>query len=248
MSTEISKYKKEYCVKSYETDCHGFLRIVTLMNWLQDIAFENAEFLGFGLEACRAQNLAWVGSDYAVKIHRMPRLEEHITIETWPAEEKLWGAIRDFIIKDENGEIIALASSQWVLIDYKQRRPVILKKHFPRYSFIPERVIAEDFPKINPPQSNNVYEFAVRFDDVDVNNHANNAVYPLWASESIDRTYRAEHFISEMNISFKKEALYGEKVAIYTTHEQDESLHLITDKNTNTPLAACRFKWAKITS
>ncbi|MCQ2734754.1 MAG: thioesterase [Alphaproteobacteria bacterium] len=247
MKAEISKYKKEYHVKSYETDCHGFLRVVTLMNWLQDIAFENAEFLGFGLEACRAQNLAWVGSDYAVRIRRMPRLDEHITIETWPATEKLWGAIRDFTLKDKNGEIIALASSQWVLIDYERRRPVALKKHFPNYSFIPERVIAEDFPKINPPQSHNVYDFEVRFDDVDVNNHVNNAVYPLWASESLDNNYRKEHFISEMNISFKKEALYGETVSIHTTHEQDESLHLITDKNTGTTLAACRFKWTKIT-
>ena len=76
MVTEISKYKKEYVVKSYEADCHGFLRLLTLLNWLQDIAVENAQYLGFGFDVCREHNLAWVGSNYVVKINigmRFPR-------------------------------------------------------------------------------------------------------------------------------------------------------------------------------
>ena len=42
----ITKYQKEYDVKSYEVDCHGFLRVLSLMNVLQDIAVENAAVLG----------------------------------------------------------------------------------------------------------------------------------------------------------------------------------------------------------
>lgn len=248
MVSEISKYKKEYIAKSYEVDCHGFLRVLTLMNWLQDIAVENAQYLGFGFDVCREHNLAWVGSNYVIKVKRLPKIGEHVTIETWPAAGKLWGAVRDFVIRDELGEEIVCASSQWVLINYELRRPVLLKKYFPQYNFLPERVIDTDFPKIEATESDRAKEFMVRFDDIDVNEHVNNAVYPLWASESVDSAYRMTHTVESIEICFKKEAFYGESIEVYCNLQGDESVHLIKDKNSQQELADCRIKWKKITS
>ena len=135
---QITKYRKEYAVKSYETDRNGFLRIVSLMNILQDIATENAEMLGFGFETCHAKGLGWVGSNYLLLIDRFPQMGEHIIIETWPAEERLWGAIRNFEVKDQTGKTFMRVKSQWVLIDIERRRPVALSKHFPEYNFLNE--------------------------------------------------------------------------------------------------------------
>ena len=53
----VSKFKKNYIVKSYEADCHGFLRLLTLMNLLQDAAMESADELGVGLEKCLERGL-----------------------------------------------------------------------------------------------------------------------------------------------------------------------------------------------
>ena len=245
----ISKYKKEYVVKSYEVDGHGFLRIVSLMNFLQDVAVENAEFLGFGFEACHQKGVAWVGSNYLLKISRFPKLDEHIIIETWPGEVKLWGAIRDFIIRDTAGNIIIKAISQWVLIDIGRRRPVMLNKYFPQYSLIDERVIAEDFQRVadieNP---DSVKDFAVRFDDIDINEHVNNSIYPVWASESVEPSFRLKHIPQELEICFKKEALYGEKVEVWSKFAELTSTHIIKDKNTKAELAECRIVWQNITS
>ena len=46
----LEKYTKHYTIRSYECDCNNNLRILTLMNILQDIADENAGLLGFGLD------------------------------------------------------------------------------------------------------------------------------------------------------------------------------------------------------
>lgn len=243
------KYTKQYIVKSYEADCNGCLRIVTLMNWLQDIAVENAEILGFGFDICHSRNLAWVGSNYFLQITRLPTLDEHITIETWPAEAKLWGAIRDFLIKDAAGNVIIRAASQWVLIDYDKRRPVPLQKYFPEYTCRAERAIEIDFAKMNAPtEISAVYEHNVRFDDIDINRHVNNAVYVLWASESVDKEFRLTHTPQEIEICFKKEALYGESVLIATYQQQNNSYHTINDKNSGEKLAECRITWQEITS
>ncbi len=246
---QVVKYQKTYVVRSYEADCHGVLRLLSLMNILQDIATENADALGLGFVECQKLNLAWVGSNYLLHIERMPKINETFTVTSWPAEAKLWGAVRDFVVTDANGEIIIKASSQWVLIDYVRRRPVMLKKYFPDYVALNERALATDFAKM--PEiigEGELHSYKVRFDDIDVNQHVNNAVYPLWASESVHHDYRMTHIPQELEITFKKEALYGETVEVLTQHEGDESRHSIRDKTTQEELALCRIKWRRVTS
>ena len=188
----LRKFKKEYLVKSYEADAHGFLRIMALMNILQDAADGSAIELGFGFENCWQKGVSWVGSNYLVEINRLPKIHEKFIIETWPAEAKLWGAIRDFVVYDEEGNILMKASSQWVLVDINRKRPVPLAKYFEEYKAIDERAINVDFSRTEPFDGYNREQiFKVRFDDIDINNHVNNAVYPLWASESVGKDWRA---------------------------------------------------------
>lgn len=249
MSVSIRKYRKEYIVKSYEADCHGNLRLLSLMNYLQEAAVEHAEELGLGFGKCQELDLAWVGSNYLLEISRFPRIDERIIVETWPAEAKLWGAIRDFIIKDESGESIVKAISQWVLIDAKRRRPVMLKKHFPEYMVLTERVLNREFgsaPEL--PENSTKYVYKVRFDDIDVNNHVNNAVYPLWASESVDSDFRISHVPHELEIGFKHEALFGGEVAVDTFMSESKSEHIVYDNDNGNELAWCRILWREFTS
>ena len=71
-------------------------------------------------------------------------------METWPAEAKLWGAIRDFIIRDVNGNVLIRASSQWVLVDINRKRPVPLAKYFEGYKAIEERALNVEFSRPKP--------------------------------------------------------------------------------------------------
>ena len=244
----VGKYEKQYVIKSHEVDCNGFLRIVALMNFLQDIATEHADSFGLGLEVCRRHNLAWVGSDYLIRILRMPRLHETIKIVTWPSEEKLWGAMRDFVVTDGHNELIMQATSQWVLVDFVRRRPVVLKKYFPDYKCFEEHVLSTDFPQIDHVSDGHLTEFQVRFDDIDVNKHVNNAVYAVWAAEGLSYDFRNQYIPCEIQICFKKEALPGTKVVVSTAMHENESLHNISDKDTGVELARCRIQWRLFTS
>ena len=243
-----TKYKKEYVVKSYEADCHGFLRLLTLMNLLQDAATESANILGFGFEKCAELGLTWFGSDYFIQIDRLPKMGESFVIETWPAETKLWGAIRDFLIYDDNGKVIIKVSSQWVLIDIARKRPVMLSKYFPDYTPLNERALPIDFMKIKEPDNfEREDEFNVRCDDIDINNHVNNAIYPLWASECAETDFRLTHIPAEIEINFKKSAVYGDKIAVLTAKDGEDTFHSIRESDKTTELSRCRIKWRKIT-
>ncbi|MBR1648179.1 MAG: hypothetical protein IJ689_01100 [Alphaproteobacteria bacterium] len=244
---EAGKLQQEYLIRSYECDRNGVLRIIALMNIFQDIADLHASKLGVGIEHCLAHGLAWVGSNYQVHINRMPSWHEKIVITSWPSAEKKLGAVRDFRVNDEKGNEIITASSQWILIDFARKRPVALRENIPHYQVIEERALDTDFNKIAAPERLDVKKtFAVRYDDIDVNKHVNNALYPLWATESVDSDFRLLHRPQDMEIAFKKECLYGESVEVTTQIDNEESLHIITATSDSRELARLKIKWCRI--
>ena len=239
------KYTKNYLIRTYECDKNSTLRLVTLMNIFQDMADSQAVLLGLGLEFCLEHGMAWVGSNYHLQIFRMPKLHEEITITTWPAIEKKLGAIRDFLVSDSQGNEIIKASSQWILLDVAKKRPLSLRDNLPQYQVVDDRVMTEDFNSRLSDITREDYhlDFNVRFDDIDINNHVNNAIYPLWASEAVPTDYRRNKNIREVEIAFKKEGLYGEKIDVVTQIDGDETLHRISSVADGRELARVRILW-----
>lgn len=243
---EAKKLEKEYFIRTYECDRDNNLRLITLMNIFQDAADTSAKELGLGLEYCLSKGLAWVGSNYHILITRMPKLHEKIRLVTWPAVEKKLGAIRDFEVYAENGERIITAASQWILINFEKKRPVALRENLPEYAVVNERAIETDFPKIEDVERiDEEVKFRVRFDDIDLNKHVNNAVYALWANEAVGVDFRLNHVPTEIEIAFKKEGHIGEKVIVQTQCEGLTTKHSIRtyDGADNRELAKARIKW-----
>ena len=241
----VEKYSKDYLIRTYECDKNGELRLVTLMNIFQDMADEHAAQMGLGLEYCLAKGLAWVGSNYHLKIGRMPRLHEKITLITWPAVEKKLGAVRDFVINDAAGTEIVCASSQWILIDAAKKRPLALRENLPQYYTVAGRSMDEEFNARLPEAEREDYRigFNVRFDDIDLNNHVNNAVYPLWASEAVPGDFRQSRRIAELEVAFKKECRFGEKVEVATELNGAETRHRISAVSDGRELSQVRIVW-----
>ena len=201
----VHKLVKERRLKTYQCDRYGFLRPVSLMNKLQGLAGTHAEMLGAGREYCLSRGVAWVLTHMFVDIVDMPRAEEMLTYSTWPSVTGAVRSERDFEITDEKGNLKVRAISQWVLIDLESRRPVRISEYFPNWSGLPERVWDREFDKAADfiPTKSSV--MACRFDDIDVNQHINNAVYTVWATESVGFKYRNEHQLRGIDIYFEHE-------------------------------------------
>ena len=242
----LEKFSKEFQIRSYECDKYGVLRIVTLMNILQDAADLSATSLGFGFDFCIQSSLAWVGTNYHIKINRLPQVHEKIKVQTWPSGENKFMALRDFVIFDEKDTEIIKATSQWVLVDIARKRPVSLSQYLPDYMYIDERVLGVVFAKL-PVLENEDFskEFEARFDDIDLNRHVNNAIYPLWAAESLPSDFLEKHIPSEIEISFKKECLCGQKVEAKAKLADLTSLHSICCLSDPKELANLQIHWVK---
>lgn len=240
----MEKFEKHYTLRTYECDCNNNLRLIALMNILQDMADSHATALGVGLEFCLKHGFAWVGSAYHLKVNRLPVLHETIHVKTWPCEERKLGAVRDFMVTNAADEPLLKASSLWILIDFARKRPIALRENLPQYSVLPEHTFESDFARL--PDVNRVdfsQKFSVRFDDIDANNHVNNAVYPLWASEALPLKMRLSVVPEEIEINFKKECLFGENVEVLTQIEGQTTLHTIKALSDYRELARVRFTW-----
>ena len=240
----MEKIERDFHIRSYECDKDGYLRLVSLMNLLQEAADLSASSLGFGFDFCIQTGVAWVGTNYHIKINRMPKVHDKMKIQTWPSGENKFMALRDFVVFDQNDVEIMRATSQWVLVDINRKRPVSLSQYLPEYMYIDERVLGTDFAKLEALQNADFSKvFEARYDDIDLNRHVNNAIYPLWASESLPVDFHEKYVPCEIEISFKKECLCGEKVEVKTCVHDMVSLHNICSLNEPKDLAYLRIFW-----
>ncbi|MCL1785642.1 MAG: thioesterase [Alphaproteobacteria bacterium] len=201
----MQKHVEKKVLKTYKMDRHGLLRPVMLMNELQEVADIHAELLGRGRTWCRDTGRAWVVTHYLVDIIKMPGENQEIEIYTWPSAADALRAARDFEIKDMSGNIMVRATSQWVMIDMDTRRPVRIDEVLAGWGTVDEHVIDRPFEKFPEFDADTTWVAYPRFDDVDLNQHINNAVYATWAAESLGFEFRNGHKLRRIDINFKKE-------------------------------------------
>ncbi len=200
------KLVQKRILRTYQTDRFGYIRPLMLMNELQAIADDHAEVLGCGRTYCIERGIAWVVTHYLIDIKELPKEAEELTFITWPAHRDMLKATRDFEIKGNDGRTLVVATSQWILIDLATRRPMKLTDDsLPQWDDIPERAYERTFDKFPDftPQKTRTHK--CRYDDIDVNQHINNAVYAVWATESVGFEFRNTHKLRGLELNFKKE-------------------------------------------
>ncbi|MCL2748920.1 MAG: thioesterase [Alphaproteobacteria bacterium] len=239
----MQKYYEKKILKTYQCDRHGFIRPVMLMNELQSIADTHAEILGWGRTFCLANNVAWVVTHYLVEIDELPRDSEELEFITWPSRHDSLKAARDFEIRGNDGRVIVRATSQWVMIDLETRRPMRLSELPSGWAVIEERALDLPFEKFPDFETETCAEFQTRYDDVDVNQHVNNAVYASWATESVGFDFRDSHALRKIFLNFKKEIPAGtDSVTVCTAFEGNVTRHKILTLDTENANVVCEWK------
>ena len=80
-------------------DCGLVLKPSAMLQFLQDLASDNAEALGFGYSYIIKHNLAWFLLKYRIELDEYPKGIYDLTIQTNPRGYNKLFAFRDFTIK-----------------------------------------------------------------------------------------------------------------------------------------------------
>jgi len=176
MTQPVQPYSLYFTVGHGQTDRNAFMRPEIFFEYMQEAAACNASILGFGYEQLAPRNLMWVISRVKMHIRRTPKMSEKIEIRTRPSGILKLFALREYcFLNAETQEILAEASSWWLILDSVRLRPLRPLDVFPEG--LPEsEVYFTDLPKI--PHDPALTECSVRqvYESMlDCNCHLNNA-------------------------------------------------------------------------
>jgi len=223
--------KKDYFIGFDLVDMNFRLRPSALLNIFQDMATQSADIMGFGYETITSKNLGWVLIKYHIEFSEYPSNTGNYIFFTEPRGVDRMMAMRDFrIYKDDR--CITRATSSWLLVDMTTRSFASIKDSLNMWAY-EKREGDLKFEKIRLPEIFDYrIEFQVRYEDLDVNKHVNNANYIVWAMESLPFDFRNEHNIKAIDMYFKKEAIYGETIVSKCKLNEEEliSYHDVVNK------------------
>ncbi len=241
-------YQKTYPVKYYEMDFNRNLKPSALMNFLQDMATQNAQMLGFGPSFVFPNNYAWFLLKYHMEFDEYPNNLENILIQTEPRGGAKILAHRDFWLFNTEGKKLGRVASTWALVDLKTKSMLHILKTAPVMLEFEKRDDDLQYEKIKAPEKIEFEKtFEIRFDDIDVNHHVNNANYIVWAFEALPYEFKSQHRPKILDAAYKKEIAFGHKilslVQIIQENGQKISIHVVKNATTNEELCLVKTVW-----
>lgn len=239
-------YREEIKVKYSEMDYNQALKPFSLLNYLQDIASKNAEDLGFGYSFITPKNIAWFLLKYHMEFEEYPINVENLTLKTQPRGYQKLFAYRDFEFW-EGEKLLGRIASIWSLVDITSRNLIPINIGLENNPGMPPYEKKEDdlsFEKIKPPTKIDAEkEFEVRYNDIDVNKHANNGNYIIWAFEPLSFEFKSTHKIKTLDMIYKKEIKLGEKLISQVEIKDDTTIHLLKNSETKEDLCLIQCRW-----
>ena len=219
-------WREAYAVRSSETDAAGRASVQALLGYLLDAADGHARALGVSADDMADEGRTWMLHRLRVAVEATPRWRDAVRVETWPAVMDGLYAERDFWLRGEDGRPLVRATSTWLLIDVKRRRPVRLPEPFRAFARPDrERPLPEDGQdpasragQAVPPLGAPDYEktFRVGYGDLDLNQHATFSRYALWAVETLPFEVLQTHALAELDLRFRAETVYGDVLRTQT--------------------------------
>jgi len=169
----VTKYAEKVKIYNHYTNYKGRLFVKTLCDLFNDAAEVQTELYKVDVDTLNAQGFTWMLHRLHILLHKMPLKEEIVTIETWPSGIDRLFALRDYRMFREDGEELVRATSEWMYIDMKRRRPLRLPENVIAMSTehnIPKLVLA---PLLDEKEfggeRQGIRHFTATFDNIDFN-------------------------------------------------------------------------------
>ena len=239
----MKKFTQNFTIPCYDTDASWRLKPTSFMNLAQEAAGLHAVHLGFGYDDLLVNNTAWILSRVHVEFLDTPKWRENITLTTWHKGLNRLFYLRDFILTDGNGKERVKATTSWLVLNLETRRLVRDPQLMEEGTVNLENAIETPADKVQLPKDVEpvlAFEHVVGYSDVDMNGHANNAMYMQWAMDAVDYDIASARPVRELTINFNHETKAGDSVALYRyVVEQEDGLHVFVEGKVSDVSAFC---------
>ena len=207
----ISSHFSSIHQQSFEIDffaCSpsGHLKWVDLCKLVQRVSADHSVLGGISFWDLKKHNQAWVLSKFRIeKKAELPQWQDTITISTWIERIDGVRSIRNFEVY-LGEQLIAVASSLWVIINTERRRPELIAlphEHFIKYT--DKKVTQAAFAKLHKGDYKQIDEVRVKLSDLDMVKHVTNIKYLEWCIDAAFACQQAVDQIQVIDMHFLKE-------------------------------------------
>lgn len=227
-----------------DVDLTGQLSVPGLAELFQELAADHSRELGADhdrlLENSRAY---WVVARIRMRLFGGAGFGDPVTATTWPLRPDRVRFDREMTVTTEDGRQIAAVSSEWCVLDADTHRirradSVCFPMDLP---FREERAGAGERARL--PRSTDgmeaCFSHTVRYTDLDMNRHTNNAVYTKLAMDSFSAAELEERPVTQFEIAFLKESFEGDTLTLWRRQAENGVYMIgINDQNGETVFSA----------
>ena len=215
-------------VSPHDLDINNILSASGVLRFLQDAAYSQMYHNPPTMDELRAEGKIFILSRVAMSIYAPAYVQEKLVSQSWACESKGFSFNRCCrLMRGE--ETIAELCAVWALVDADSRRLLRVEDYGQTYENEP--MLTLDAPsRIRIPRDvplSLVGEYAVSYNDADINLHINNTNYPdILCGFLPDMKGKR---VSKISIAYVHEAPLGESIKIYLTRgDEDDSYYLRT--------------------
>ena len=198
-------YSHVFDIASTQVNASLHLKLSSLLQMMQDVATEGAEYIGVGTSVTYPRGLLWVISRMEIDIIETPKYKDRIEIFTYPGKTLGFFYPRHFIIKNQEGRVIMRANSVWALI-HKEDRHLEMKNAFPGVDGESHEGELPRPKKLLPVLDGPILEERrIRYSDVDLNGHLNNTKYVEMIEDLLDGKEHAMRILKHVVLNYDRE-------------------------------------------
>ena len=215
----IEKFCEDFCF--CEEDFCGFgLKNFAVLKRFNDIAVKHAEALGVGFRDMMQRNFLWVTMRIKYQVLMQPKPNQKLKLVTYPSGKNFLEYDRDYLIFDEDENLILKGTSKWCIIDCEKRRIVRLVDELAPVLPETKPIFEGKFFKTDTfePEFLADYSYTINANDIDRNQHTNNTVYAKMVDTLLKNEKRNLKFFQ---INFLKESLLNDRIDLFTKQEKN---------------------------
>lgn len=200
--------------------------------YMEDIGGIHSEIAGYGMNEIQNTHLSWILLSWKVKIFKRPFYGETIKVKTWARGIEKFYTYRDFEIYNQSNELVAIATSKWVLLHTLTGKLMhITEEILSKYTPETKTVFPDNhFGKLKEPSTYlNSNSFTILRSQIDINNHMHNLYYLDLAYEVLPEDIYQNAELNHIEIMYKKEITLHDTVTCHYSYENEK--HVITIKS-----------------
>jgi len=202
-------------------DKSGNLSTQAFFTLFSDIATQHAGVLGIGLDDMLPKKLFWIAVKTKIRIISRPRMCSRLELTTWPEKPERLRCYRNYVLRNDKGEICAEGKTEWVVLNLETGKPQSAIGVFPEdIEYCEESNDVGAFSRIKDEGFETLIgKYRVSGTDIDIGGHMHNAFYVRALLSLMPWQDLEKLNISSFEINYRNPCFEGDELSVYSKTE-----------------------------